>query len=318
MKDINSDIIKLDVNFPFDLQLTAGSSNYNGLDHIDPDTDEFIHKRAILPASYMEPILVELRQKTKSPFSPVSCSILTGPTDSDSKYLIKRKIEWLLGMDQNIQGFYDICAADGVMTQVIASHLGFHNTRSTDLYESLIISVLGQQISNKVAIVIRKGFTQSLGSSIEYQGASYWTYADPQKISNSSIEELRQLKLSGRKAEYVQNIANAELEGYLNLSNFDQLDNQESIKYLCEIKGVGRWTAQWSISRGIGRPDIFPEGDLVLNKLIAEHYLHTSQIDLNAINTYAENWRPYRTTAAGYLYKILTTPDLASSTSKLV
>ncbi|MFL2644430.1 MAG: DNA-3-methyladenine glycosylase family protein [Dehalococcoidia bacterium] len=301
--------LSLDINLPFDLQLTAGNSNYNGLDHTDKEL--FSHTRAILPAPQESPVLVNLTQKLNDPYSPVACQIIAGNVDSDMKYLVKSKLEWILGMDQNIQEFYELCREDPVMSKVIQSHTGFHNTRSTDLYESLVISVLGQQISNKVAIVIRRGFTQAFGSSIEYKGQSFWTYPDPVKISNSTIDELMKLKLSGRKSEYVQNIAQAQLDGYLNLELFQDLDNQEVIDHLCKIKGVGRWTAQWALSRGIGRPDIFPEGDLVLNKLIAEHYLHTQEINLSEIKEYSKNWKPYRTTAAGYLYKILTTPNLA-------
>ena len=300
--------ISLEISFPFDLQLTAGNSNYNGVDLTNEGL--FSHMRAILPAPEESPVLVNLTQKLNDPYSPVSCQIIAGNVDSDMKYLVKSKLEWILGMDQDIQGFYELCQDDPVMSKVIQSHTGFHNTRSTDLYESLVISVLGQQISNKVAIVIRRGFTQAFGSSIEYDGQSFWTYPDPVKISNSTIEALMKLKLSRRKSEYVQNIAQAQLDGYLNIELFEDLSNQEVIDHLCKIKGVGRWTAQWALSRGIGRPDIFPEGDLVLNKLIAEHYLHTQEINLSEINEYSENWKPYRTTAAGYLYKILTTPEL--------
>tara|TARA_A100001037_G_scaffold265787_1_gene257509 strand:- start:16120 stop:17049 length:930 start_codon:yes stop_codon:yes gene_type:complete len=300
--------ISLEISFPFDLQLTAGNSNYNGLDLTNEGL--FSHIRAILPAPEESPVLVKLTQKLNDPYSPVSCQIIAGTLDSDMKYLVKNKLEWILGMDQDIKGFYELCQDDPVMSKVIQSHTGFHNTRSTDLYESLVISVLGQQISNKVAIVIRRGFTQAFGSSVEYDGQSFWTYPDPVKIANSTIEELMKLKLSGRKSEYVQNIAHAHLEGYLDLDLFAHLSNQEVIDHLCKIKGVGRWTAQWSLSRGIGRTDIFPEGDLVLNKLIAHHYLHTDEINLKTINEYSKNWKPFRTTAAGYLYKILTTPEL--------
>tara|TARA_B100001142_G_scaffold267697_1_gene272553 strand:- start:2023 stop:2952 length:930 start_codon:yes stop_codon:yes gene_type:complete len=298
----------LDINLPFDLQLTAGNSNYNGLDHTDKEL--FSHTRAILPSPKESPVLVNLTQKLNDPYSPVTCQIIAGNVDSDMKYLVKNKLEWILGMDQDVKGFYDLCQNDPVMRKVILAHNGFHNTRSTDLYESLVISVLGQQISNKVAIVIRRGFTQAFGSRIEHDNQCFWTYPDPVKISNSTVEELMKLKLSGRKSEYVQNIAQAQLDGYLNVELFQDMNNQEVIDHLCKIKGVGRWTAQWSLSRGIGRPDIFPEGDLVLNRLIAEHYLNTQEINLEDINEYSKNWQPYRTTAAGYLYKILTTPEL--------
>lgn len=308
MKVTNPEPIVLDVNFPFDLGLTAGHSNYNGTDTIDEE--QFTHTRAILPSPDENPVLVTITQKINDPYAPVECAIVSGSVESDVKALVKAKIQWVLGMDQDITGFYDLCQNDPVMTQVIAAYNGFHNTRSLDLYESLIVSVLGQQISNKVAIVIRRGFTQAFGSRIEYDDQCYWTYPNPTQIANSSIEEIRSFKLSGRKAEYVQNIARAQLEGYLKLNIFEGMTNQQVIDHLCEIKGVGRWTAQWSLSRGIGRPDIFPEGDLVLNKLIAEYYLHTSDINLDAIKTYTENWKPYRTTASGYLYKILTTPGL--------
>ena len=300
--------ISLEISFPFDLQLTAGNSNYNGLDHTDKEL--FSHTRAILPAPQESPVLVNLTQKLNDPYSPVTCQIIAGNVDSDMKYLVKNKLEWILGMDQDVKGFYDLCQNDPVMRKVILAHNGFHNTRSTDLYESLVISVLGQQISNKVAIVIRRGFTQAFGSRIEHDNQCFWTYPDPVKISNSTVEELMKLKLSGRKSEYVQNIAQAQLDGYLNVELFQDMNNQEVIDHLCKIKGVGRWTAQWSLSRGIGRPDIFPEGDLVLNRLIAEHYLNTQEINLEDINEYSKNWQPYRTTAAGYLYKILTTPEL--------
>ena len=97
--------ISLDINFPFDLQLTAGNSNYNGMDESNDET--FSHTRALLPAPNEPPVLVNLIQKKNNPYSPVSCQIIAGNINSDMKYQVKRKLEWILGMDQDIPRFYE-------------------------------------------------------------------------------------------------------------------------------------------------------------------------------------------------------------------
>jgi DNA-3-methyladenine glycosylase II len=165
--------------------------------------------------------------------------------------------------------------------------------RDIPLY--LCFSILGQQLSTKVATTIRKRFLKL------YPGNP-----SPEQILATSLETLRSVGLSGAKANYIQNVARFTIESGLDHKVLSKMKNEEIIEYLTRIKGVGRWTAEMLLMFTLGREDVFAVDDLGIQQAMVKVY------KLNIANKkklkedmlrISSRWSPYRTYACLHLWR---------------
>lgn len=163
-----------------------------------------------------------------------------------------------------------------------------------DIYLSLIGSIIAQQLSTKVASVIRERFINLFPDK----------YPHAQKLLQLGVDELKTAGLSAAKAGYVQNIARFHLEFPLQLEHLQPLSDDELISLLTQIKGVGVWTAQMVLMFTMGRPDVFPIDDLVIRQQMIKYYHieESGKILRLRLMAIADNWRPHRTLACRYLW----------------
>lgn len=182
----------------------------------------------------------------------------------------------------------DIIQKTGTPFQWLASE-------EKDVYLSLLESIVSQQLSIKAADTIFKRFL----SLFENQ------YPSPAELLNTSPLALRAAGLSAQKAGYLKNIAEFSIQKDLSYAYLSGLTDEEVIKHLIEIKGVGKWTIEMLLIFTLGREDVFPIDDLVIRNTMARLYQIESKgkelyKDLNNI---AEQWKPYRSIACRYLWK---------------
>ena len=118
-------------------------------------------------------------------------------------------------------------------------------------------------------------------------------------------EQLRSVGLSAAKASYVRKVAQFHLEHGLTQRRFAKLSDDEAVAFLMQIKGIGRWTAHIVLIAALGREDIFPIDDLILQKMIVLRYgipESDRKTRLEAIAAVAERWRPFRSFASRCLW----------------
>src|SRR6185312_2996948 len=120
----------------------------------------------------------------------------------------------------------------------------------------------------------------------------------PVDLASVSPVALRRLGFSRNKSRVILTVARAIVEGYLNLEGLAELDSAEALDRLVALKGIGRWTAQYILLRGLGRLDVFPADDVgSQNKM--QRWLHRKQRpDYEKMYRILAPWRPYR----GLLY----------------
>ncbi len=164
-----------------------------------------------------------------------------------------------------------------------------------DLYAELIESIVYQQLSIKAAATIHKRF---LGLFPE-------GYPVPEALVMLETETLRGIGLSYQKANYVRNVAEFFLAENLLQQDWSELDDDEILRLLTRIKGVGRWTVEMTLMFTLRREDIFPMDDLgVQNSMIKLYGLtETGKALRQRMIEIAESWRPYRSWACVYLWR---------------
>ena len=89
------------------------------------------------------------------------------------------------------------------------------------------------------------------------------------------------------------------------LEYMDDLTDQEIVNKLTALRGVGLWTAQWALIRGVGRPDALPLGDLALRRIVSRMFFGGEDVNDSQVEEIASRWSPYRTFATAYLFGAL-------------
>ncbi|MEO8863117.1 MAG: DNA-3-methyladenine glycosylase 2 family protein [Candidatus Saccharimonadales bacterium] len=187
---------------------------------------------------------------------------------------------------------------DSVLAPVI-TEVGLCTIRpQTNYYGSLVDSIISQQLSTHAAAAIEKRF-RDLFNSVDFPPA--------EKVLEKNVEELRQVGVGRMKANYIRDLAQNVVDGKLKFDNFNTLSNEEIIKQLTVVKGIGEWTAQMFLMFCIARSDILPTGDLGIKNGINRLYNTPVLPDPEQIRAVADkyNWHPYESIASWYVWQYL-------------
>jgi DNA-3-methyladenine glycosylase II len=213
-----------------------------------------------------------------------------------------RAVTSLLNLDLDLSLFERAVHADPVMRAVALRLRGLKPPRTATVFEALIDSIIEQQISLSAAKSIEKRFTRALGDTLELEETTYFAYPRPERLAQASPEELGACGLSGRKVEYIIGIARMIRAGTLDLENHGPGEETgEIIRELSTLRGVGVWTAELAVLRGLSRLDAIPADDLGIRRAITRYYSRTSRIDTVEARRIAEAWGTWRGLAAYYL-----------------
>ena len=169
----------------------------------------------------------------------------------------------------------------------------------TDYYRSLTRAIIYQQLSGKAAKTISDRFIAL------YHGKNY---PSPDDVLKTDHEILRSVGLSNAKAKYIRNISQAFLDGSIDYKNLGNLSNDNIMEQLVAIKGVGPWTAQMFLMFTLNRPDVFPSGDLGVQKGFQQYFKLKELPTPKTMTERAEKWKPFRTVASLYFWKVVDGP----------
>jgi len=216
---------------------------------------------------------------------------------------------FLWGLDDSAEGVHQSMASDRDMAPLLERFGALRIVRAPDLYEALFVAVIGQQVSVQAAQSIRRRLMQNLGTRVTVdnvpgQGNHYF-YPTPQQMIKAGELALREQGLSRQKSTYLLEIAHRAAAGELDREPFTTLSDENAIERLCEIKGVGCWTAEIALMRGLGRNDVFAAGDLGLQVAVQELRGMPERPSEKALRKIAERWKGWRSYAAFYLWMTL-------------
>ena len=142
----------------------------------------------------------------------------------------------------------------------------------------------------------------TLGKVVSVNGVDYRTFPSPAAIAEAGIDELRGMKLSARKAEYISDIAQSVASGSLDLDALAALPDESIVEELVKLRGVGPWTAHWLLIRAFDRPDGFPGGDLAIQRSLGALYNGGRRLTEGEAVELSARWRPYRSYLVTYMF----------------
>lgn len=167
--------------------------------------------------------------------------------------------------------------------------------RPEDPYGALLRAIVGQQLSTKAARTIYLRVVDLFDG----------TTPTPEQLLEAPEEDLRGCGLSGRKTEYVRDLAAHVISGELELDRLDRLGDEEVIEEIVAVRGLGRWTAEMFLLFHLQRPDVLSGGDLGIRKAIQIEYGLEEMPTPTRVIEIGEPWRPHRSLASLYLWESL-------------
>ena len=170
-----------------------------------------------------------------------------------------------------------------------------------DAYGTLLRAIVGQQLSTKAAFTIFGRIQEMFGGRTP----------SPQEVLDADPDALRACGLSGRKVEYVQDLARHVSSGELEVDRLPELSDEEVVAEITAVRGLGVWTAHMFMMFHLERPDVLPVGDLGIRAAARNEYGLDELPAAAELEEIAEAWRPHRTLACIYLWGSLANePDV--------
>jgi DNA-3-methyladenine glycosylase II len=280
---------------PFRLDLTAWALRRrpeNAIDRWDGST----YQRVLMVDGQAIEVAVH---QSGGPESPQLEVVVTGPRltvrhEESARALLER----MLGVHKDLRPFYKLASHDRRLQPLVEEFRGLKPPQFPTVFEAVANGIACQQLSLLVGILLLSRLASKVG--IVSQGATGTEHAfpDPTDFSGVKAESLKPLGFSANKAQVLIDISSAIRDRRLNLESLVELDNQVAIERLVELKGIGRWTAEYVLLRGLGRLDIFPGDDVGARKKLAHFLGKKKPLDYDGVRRAVAGWQPH----AGLVY----------------
>ena len=159
---------------------------------------------------------------------------------------------------------------------LVEDFAGYRPPLVVDPFEMLVGAISAQQVNLRWANTVRGRLVEGFGRVHEVQGTEVWEFPRPERIAEASVQELHRLQFTRAKSEAIIGLAKAAAAGELDA--LPDLSNEEVVERTTALRGIGRWTADWLLARGLGRPDVVAAGDLGVRKAVSHLYLSADEL----------------------------------------
>jgi DNA-3-methyladenine glycosylase II len=291
---------------PFRLDLTAWTLRrraHNILDRWDGTT----YRRVLpLPAG---PVEVAVMQPTQSKTAKLRVAVIGQPVNPAVQGALTTTLERLLGFSIDMTEFNQFAALHPPLSTLVNRFRGMRPPRFATLFEGAINAIACQQVSLMLGIHLLNRLTTTYGVGMSRPGETVHAFPRPQDLATLVPADLRQLGFSLQKGRAMIELAQSINDGAMDLESFSALSDADALSRLCEIRGIGRWSAEYVLLRGLGRTHIFPGDDVGARKNL-QHWLKLPEpLDYEEVRRVLSPWRRY----AGLVYFHLLLDRLAEA-----
>lgn len=279
---------------PFRLDLTAWALRRRARNQVDRWDGSY--RRALVVEE--RAITVEVEQRGTPDDSQLIISNQTdGAFTTAERRSTEAQLARLLGFNTDLSGFYALADEDALVGPLADRLRGVKPPRFPMLFEAFVNAIANQQLSLEVGIELLNRVTERFGKR-PADDHGLVAFPDPAAVLAGSVHDLRELGFSMRKAEYVMECAHAVETGAIDESTLDAATRSAATEMLVGIRGIGRWSAEYVLLRGLGRIDVFPADDVGARNKLQRFFGLSVPPDRSRILEMMDPWAPY----AGMMY----------------
>jgi DNA-3-methyladenine glycosylase II len=274
---------------PFRLDLTAWAIRRrpeNAVDRWDGET----YERVL--AIRGKPVLAGARQAGTVNAPRLEVTLSAAYLPANAKSAATSALERLLGLRIDLSPFYRLAAGDSRLDELASRFRGLKPPRFPTVWEGLVNGIVCQQFSLHVGILMLNRLAALCGLPFGKQ-AERQAFPRPEDLARTAPQSLRALGLNGAKTRELIELGRQIASGRLDLESMADLDDAEAMERLLDLPGVGRWTAEYVLLRGMGRIGIFPGDDIGARNNLARWLRLRKPLDYGRVARVVEKWRPY-------------------------
>jgi DNA-3-methyladenine glycosylase II len=261
--------------------------------------------RTIRPSLEAAPVLIKAESAGTVDDPLIQVGIFGAEEAGANLAQVERRLHRMFTADMDIGSFYAAMESDPVMKEVVRRHYGLRLFTDGDLFESMVRTIIGQQLTVSFASTLTRRLVDVASEPFELEGLSYPVFPAPSQVAGLSVLQLRELQFSTRKAEYVIDFAKAVCGGTVDLEALYAMGDEEVIEALLPLRGIGRWTVECLLLFGMGRADLLPAADIGLRNAVRNQYGLDHQATEAEVRRLGEAWATFRSYATYYLWETL-------------
>jgi DNA-3-methyladenine glycosylase II len=188
---------------------------------------------------------------------------------------------------------------DPILARIIRRSPPIKFELDADHYEAIVGSIIFQQLAGTAARAILNRFRAIYGGRLP----------SPREYLSTEESKLRSSGLSPQKISYIRDLAERIESGRLDLKRLERLSDEEAMRELDDVRGIGRWTAEMFLLFKLGRTDVLPVDDLGLRKAAKQAYRLRKLPTRERFERLAERWHPYSSISTLYLWRSVEKPE---------
>jgi DNA-3-methyladenine glycosylase II len=219
--------------------------------------------------------------------------------------IVKNYLSDWFDLKANLHLFYETAQNDKVLDSLCQKLYGLRMIGMPDLFESLVWSIIGQQINLNFAYSLKEKLVHNFGQKLMHNNEAFYALPTPERLASLNIEDFQPFQFSRSKAQYIINVSREFAEGNLSQEALKKLSFEEVKEKLIKIKGVGNWTANYSMMKSLKNYDAFPVEDVGLHNSVKIQYGLMAKPTISELNLMAEKWKGWRGYATFYFWHSL-------------
>ena len=291
-------ILKIYPKSPFNFELSAKIFS-NG----DPQIQRY-EKGSYWQLIWLNNKLVLITVRSLGSVDKPELSVSIKPDNELNKkdrQMARKILTSIFNLDFDLKYFYNDMFEDRIMSKLTLKLCGLNSPTTPTFFEAIVSSIIEQQISLKAARSIETKMIKEFGNMLQLDDETYYSFPTPETISNLEKEDLRGSGLSFRKAEYVIGLSKKIEENKLNLNELKNKNTSEIVNELLKIRGIGVWTAELAVIRGLHRFVALPADDIGLRRVVSHYYNNDKPVSADELRRIAKGWGKWSGLVAFYL-----------------
>jgi DNA-3-methyladenine glycosylase II len=288
-------VLEVGPDAPFRLDLTAWALRrrpHNAIDRWDGAS-----YRRVLDIDG-GPVALSVTQAGAPDARRLSVMLSGRPIDLPAELLARRALDRLLGLSVDLSAFATEVEEDPLVGPLARRMRGLKPPRFPTVFEALVNGVACQQLSLAVGIHLLNRLTAHHGRTLHDDPHGPRAFPGPEELAPLEPEELKGHGFSTTKARTIVETARAIVAGTVNLEQLERLDDSAAVERLTSLRGIGRWTAEYVLLRGLGRLNVFPGDDVGAHNKLRRLFGIDAPLDHGSVTHLVARWHPY----AGVVY----------------
>ncbi len=284
------DSFVLEPILPFRLDLTVWALRRRP-DNVVDRWDGRTYRRVLpLPAGFVEVAVTQ----SGLPETP-QLRVTVGATSlcHEVQQGVTTTLERLLGFRTDVADFYPLASRDAALGPLAQRFRGMKPPRFATIFEGVITAMASQQVTKALSVLLLNRLAVSYGVAVHEGDVAAYAFPQAEALATLHPAHLRELGFSLQKGCAMIELARAITEEGLDLEGLAELPDEEAIECLCGLRGVGRWSAEYVLLRGLGRTHVFPGDDVGARKNLQRWLNLVKPLDYAGVHRTVERWRPY-------------------------